>query len=70
MSQFVGKSSDPGVSVWAAYEVPIFQCLATGWVNDHVGFFFLMDKVAEGGDIPRLCAALPAVVRRWTGSGS
>ena len=29
-----------------------------------------MDKLAEGGDTTRLCAALPAVVRIWTGSRS
>ena len=45
-------------------EVPIFECLAAGWVNEDVGLFFLMDKVAEGGDIMWLCDALPAVVRR------
>ena len=50
--------------------MPIFECLAAGWVDDDVGFFFLMDKVAEGGDISRLCAALPVVVRRWMGSRS
>ena len=27
-------------------------------------------KLAEGGNITRLCAALPAVTRRWTGSRS
>ena len=70
MSQIVGKSYDPGVSVGAADKVPILECLVVGWVEDDVGLFFLMYKVAEGGDIPRLCAALPAVVQRWTGSGS
>ena len=43
-----------------------FECLAAGWFDDNVGLFFLMDKVAEGGDITRLCVALPAVVWRWT----
>ena len=42
-SQIIGKSSDPCVSVGAADEVPIFECLAAGWVDDDVGFFFLMD---------------------------
>ena len=45
--------------------MPIFECLATGWVDDDVGLFFLADKVVEGGYITGLCAALPAVVRRW-----
>ena len=39
-------------------EVPIFEGLAAGWVDDDVGLFFLLDKVAEGGDITRSCAAL------------
>ena len=69
-SQIVGKISDTGVSVGAANEVPIFECLAADWVDDDVGLFLLMYKVAEGGNIPRFCAALPAVVRRWKGSGS
>ena len=42
-SQIVGKSSDPGVSVGDADEVPIFECLAAGWVDDDVGLFFLMN---------------------------
>ena len=50
--------------------MPIFECLAAGWVDDDVGLFFLMDKVDESGDIPRLLAALPAVVKIWTGSAS
>ena len=66
----VGESLDTGVVVGAADEVPIFEGLTTGWVDDDVGLFFLMDKLAEGGDITRLCAALPAVVRRWTGTRS
>ena len=41
-SQIVGKSSDPGVSVGAADEVLIFECLAAGWVDDNAGLFFLM----------------------------
>ena len=51
-------------------EVQIFECLDAGWVDEDVGLFFFMDKLAEGDDIPLLCAALSAVVRRWTGSGS
>ena len=47
--------------------MPIFECLAAGWVDDNVGLSLLMDKVAEGSDITRLCSALPVVVRRWTG---
>ena len=70
MFQIVGKSSDPGVSVGAADKVPIFECLAAGWVDDEVGLLFLLDKVAEAGNIPWLCTALSEVVRRWTGSGS
>ena len=66
----IDKSSDPGVSVGAADEVPIFECLAAGWVDGNVGLFLLMDKVVEGGNIPRLCATLSVVVRRWTGLGS
>ena len=50
--------------------MPIFECLAAGWVDDEVGLLFLLDKVDEAGDIPWLCTALPVVVRRWTGSGS
>ena len=50
--------------------MPIFECLAAGWVDDDVDLFFLMDRVAEGGNIPRFFAALPAVVRIWTGSES
>ena len=47
-------------------EVPIFERLTAGWVDDDVGLFFFINKVAEGGDIMRLGAALPTVVRRWT----
>ena len=46
--------------------MPIFECLTAGWVDENVGLFFLMDKVAEGGNITRLCVALSAVVRSWT----
>ena len=42
-SQIICTSSDPGVSVGAADEVPIFECLAAGWVDDDVGLFFLME---------------------------
>ena len=42
-SQIVCKSSDPDVSVGAADEVSIFECLATGWVDNDVGLFFLME---------------------------
>ena len=69
-SQIVGKSSGLGIFVGAADEVPTFECLDAGWVDDDIGLFFFMDKVAEGGDITQLCAPLPAIVRRWTGSGS
>ena len=33
----------PGVSVVAADEVPIFECLAAGWVDDDDGLFLLLD---------------------------
>ena len=42
-SQIIGKSSDPGVSVGGADKVPIFECLAAGWVDENVGLFFLME---------------------------
>ena len=42
VSQIVGNSSDPGVSVGAADKVPTLECLAAGWFNDNVGLFFLM----------------------------
>ena len=45
------------MGVGAADEVPIFECLDAGWVDDDVGLFFLMDRVAEGGNITRLDAA-------------
>ena len=48
-------------------EVLIFKRLTAGWVNEEVGLLFLLEKVAEGGDITRLGAAFPTVVRRRTG---
>ena len=48
--------------------VPIFERLTAGWVDDDVDLFFLLEKVAEGGDITRLGAALPTVVGRRTGT--
>ena len=48
--------------------MPIFERLTAGWVDDDVGLFFFMNKVAEGGDIMRLGAAFPTVVRIWTGT--
>ena len=48
--------------------MPIFKGLTNGMVDDDVGFFFLVDKVAVGGDITRLGAASPTVVRRRTGT--
>ena len=66
----MGKSLDPGVAVGAVGEVPMFECLNAGWVDDDVGLLFLMDKVSEGGNITRLRADLPAIVRRWTGTRS
>ena len=43
-------------------EVPIFERLTAGWVNANVGLLFLLEKVAERGDITRLGAGLPTVV--------
>ena len=54
----------------AADEVPIFECLVDSWVDENIGLFFLIDMVDEGGNIMWLCAALPEVVRRWTGTRS
>ena len=47
-------------------EVPTFERLTAGWVDDDIGLFFLLEKVAEGGNITRLGAALPKVVGRRT----
>ena len=47
--------------------MPLFERLTVGWVDDNVGLFFLLDKVAERGDITRLGAGLPTVVGRRTG---
>ena len=49
-------------------EVPIFERLTAGWVDDEVGLFLLLGKVAERGDITGLGAALPTVVGRRTGT--
>ena len=49
-------------------EVPIFERLTAGWVDDDVGLFFLLKKVAEGGDITRLGAGLPTVVGKRKGT--
>ena len=49
-------------------EVPIFERLTDGWVNDGVGLFLLLEKVAERGDTTRLGAGLPTVVGIWTGT--
>ena len=45
-------------------EVPIFEGLTAGWVDDNVVLFFLLEKVAEGGDMVQLGAALPTGVGR------
>ena len=50
--------------------MPIFEGVTAGWVDDDVGLLLFMDKVAEGGDIMGLCDALPAVVRKRTGTKS
>ena len=47
--------------------MPIFERLISGWVDDKVGLFFLLEKVAERGNITRLGAALPTVVGRQKG---
>ena len=49
-------------------EVPIFKRLTAGWVDDDIGLFFLLEKVADGGNITRLGAALPTVVGRRMGT--
>ena len=49
-------------------EVPIFERLTAGWVNDDVGLLFLLEKVSEGGNITRLGAGLSAVVGIRTGT--
>ena len=46
----------------------IFKCLTSGWVNDDVVWFLLLEKVADPGDITRLGAGLPMVVGRRTGT--
>ena len=49
-------------------EVPIFERLTAGWIDDDVGLFFLLEKVAERSNIIRLDAALLTVVRIRTGT--
>ena len=63
----VSEGLDPGVAVGATDEVPIFERLTAGWVNDNVGLFFLLDKVAERGNIMRLGDGSPTVGQRRTG---
>ena len=46
--------------------MPIFERLTSGWVDDDVGLFFSLEKVAERGDIMQLGAGLPTVVGRRT----
>ena len=58
----VGGGLDPGVAVGATDEVSIFERLTAGWVDDDVRLLFLLENVAEGGNITRLGAALPTVV--------
>ena len=48
-------------------EVPIFKRLTAGRVDDDIGLYFLLEKVADGGNITRLGAALPTVVGIQTG---
>ena len=55
-SLIVGKGLDPGVAIRAMDEVTIFERLTSGWVDDDVGLFLLLEKVAECGDIMRLGA--------------
>ena len=47
----------------------LFKRLTDGWVDDDVGLFLLLEKVAESGNITRLGAAFPTVVGRWTVPG-
>ena len=49
-------------------EVPIFERLTAVWFDDNVGLFFLLEKVAERGNITRLGSRLPTVVERRTGT--
>ena len=52
----VGEILDTGVVVVARDEVTIFERLTAGWVDDDVGLFLLLEKVAECDDIMRLGA--------------
>ena len=49
-------------------EVPIFERLTAGWVNDDAGLFFLLEKVAERDDISQLGAGLSTV--GWIRTGT
>ena len=49
-------------------EVPIFERLTAGWVDDNVGLFLLLEKVAERGDITWLGVALTTVVGKQMGT--
>ena len=49
------------------YDVPIFERLTTGWVNDNIGLFFLLEQFYESGNITLLGSGLPMVGGRRTG---
>ena len=46
----------------------ILERLTAGWVNDNVGFFFLLEKLAERGNKTRLGAGMETVGWRRTGT--
>ena len=45
----------------------IFKRLTVGWVNDNVGFFFLLYQLAECDNKPRFGASMEIVGGRRTG---
>ena len=46
----------------------ILERLNAGWVNDNVGFLFLLEQLGEHGDKTRLGAGMETVGGRWTGT--
>ena len=49
-------------------KAPIFEHLTAGWVDDNVGLFFLLNKLAEVVNITQFGAALPTVLGRRKGT--
>ena len=45
----------------------ILKQLIAGWVNDNVGFSFLLENLDERGNKTRLGAGMEKVGGRWTG---